>query len=239
MFAAAVWWTWKWRNAFIFSNEITSVGKRIVWIHRLWRDMELAFMLCKPGPSYLPVLTEVFVIWDCHPLGWCKLNTDGAVKDSTGMASCGGLTRDYMGIWVSGFACNLGPCSVVEAELHGVADALELAWNSGCRKLQFEMDSVEALDLIKSSCIGSGKIQDLLQICRQFLARPWDVSLDHIFVSSYSFCPLTFTLYSSFSFTFTKTNIFVFYLHLLLLMFLPVYYQLHHSLPLVFSSFVF
>ncbi|MCI33932.1 putative ribonuclease H protein, partial [Trifolium medium] len=44
------------------------------------------------------------VYWENPPHGWYCLNTDGAAKDSSGVAGCGGLIRDDNGNWVCGFA---------------------------------------------------------------------------------------------------------------------------------------
>ena len=37
-----------------------------------------------------------------------KLNTDGAAKDTRGLASCGGVDRDENGRWLVGFSRHIG-----------------------------------------------------------------------------------------------------------------------------------
>lgn len=49
-------------------------------------------------------------------MGWYKLNTDGIVKRN-GLSPAGGLTRDYLGHWVGGFAFNIGIYFITKAEL--------------------------------------------------------------------------------------------------------------------------
>jgi len=46
--------------------------------------------------------------WSSHPEGWFCLNTDGSLKSSQGMATCGGLLRDHHGRWKIGFAKKWG-----------------------------------------------------------------------------------------------------------------------------------
>lgn len=84
---------------------------------------------------------EVLIRWSLPSSNWCKLNTDGAVKKPQGIAGCGGVLRDKCGKWIVGFGANLGIATVNEAELWGLYDGLQVAWNSGHRCVMMEMDS--------------------------------------------------------------------------------------------------
>ncbi|KAK9016911.1 hypothetical protein V6N11_079403 [Hibiscus sabdariffa] len=57
------------------------------------------------------------VRWQCPPVGWHKLNTDGAVCGASGMASCGGILRTDVGGWMIGFSKRIGICSALAAKL--------------------------------------------------------------------------------------------------------------------------
>lgn len=46
-------------------------------------------------------------------------NVDGTTKKN-GKADCGGLIRDYSGIWIGEFSKNIDLCSSLVAELRGV-----------------------------------------------------------------------------------------------------------------------
>ena len=50
----------------------------------------------------------VNVRWNKPPVGWFKLNTDGASMGNPGKAGGGGLIRDSAGFWVKGFSRSLG-----------------------------------------------------------------------------------------------------------------------------------
>ncbi|KAK8630158.1 hypothetical protein V6N13_078964 [Hibiscus sabdariffa] len=102
--------------------------------------------------------------------GWLKLNADGARASLDGRASCGGVLRDHNGSWIRGFSKFIGRCSVVEAELWGIAVGMELAWSMGCRQLIVELDSSDALRMLQqcssevcSYIIGS----HIHQLCRE------------------------------------------------------------------------
>ena len=47
--------------------------------------------------------------------GWVKINSDGARKGRTQVASVGGLIRDGYRNWIARFISNLGCCLVLAA----------------------------------------------------------------------------------------------------------------------------
>jgi ribonuclease HI len=77
------------------------------------------------APGYRRFKDIVEVTWKAPTVGWVKANNDGSVQ--AGLASCGGIFRDYRGTFHGAFACNLGDVSVSEAELTGILMAMEYA----------------------------------------------------------------------------------------------------------------
>ncbi|KAH1080815.1 hypothetical protein J1N35_020576 [Gossypium stocksii] len=63
---------------------------------------------------------EIDKRWQRPESGWFKVNTDSARQLDSGFAATGGLVKDENGVWHSGFARNIGICSIVEAELWGI-----------------------------------------------------------------------------------------------------------------------
>lgn len=51
--------------------------------------------------------------------GWVCLNSDGASKEASQSAGCGGVLREVDGQWVGGFAQNLGFTTAYMAERCG------------------------------------------------------------------------------------------------------------------------
>ncbi|KAH1067419.1 hypothetical protein J1N35_032406 [Gossypium stocksii] len=78
------------------------------------------------------VVKDVPIIWKAPSIGWYKINVDGAVITTIGVASAGGLVRDSNGNWICGFNRLIGICSPLQAELWGVLDVLRVAWQKGC-----------------------------------------------------------------------------------------------------------
>ncbi|XP_019191285.1 PREDICTED: uncharacterized protein LOC109185792 [Ipomoea nil] len=69
------------------------------------------------------------------------LNTDGALKTITGLASAGGLIRDDHGRWVMGFATKVGFTDSFSAELWGLREGVRLYLREGIDKVWVEMYS--------------------------------------------------------------------------------------------------
>lgn len=90
----------------------------------------------------------VTVCWKPPTAPWVKVNTDGSVSASNG--ACGGLFRNHLGTFLGAFTCNLGRCSVFEAEVFGYILAIEFAAHHGWSNLWLESDSSSALLVFKN-----------------------------------------------------------------------------------------
>ncbi|KAK9001678.1 hypothetical protein V6N11_083455 [Hibiscus sabdariffa] len=55
--------------------------------------------------------------WTVPPRHWIKVNTDGARNTNSGLATCGGMWRDFKDKWCFGFSRALGLCSALEVKL--------------------------------------------------------------------------------------------------------------------------
>ncbi|KAJ8746843.1 hypothetical protein K2173_003849 [Erythroxylum novogranatense] len=97
-----------------------------------------------------------------------------------GLAGCGGVVRDFTGNWVCGFATHLGICTSMVAELNGLLEGLNCAWDSGCRRLIVEMDSLSCVQLIRGSLVNL-RLAGLLSKIRAMLQREWVVQVTHVY----------------------------------------------------------
>ncbi|KAK8631589.1 hypothetical protein V6N13_028372 [Hibiscus sabdariffa] len=100
------------------------------------------------GPSAAPVHPPESCLWSPPPMGWVKLNSDGASSLIDGNAACGGVLRDYHSAWVRGFSKFVGRCLALEAELWGISTRLKIAWDMGFRQLVVETDSMDAIAVL-------------------------------------------------------------------------------------------
>lgn len=97
---------------------------------------------------------EKWIGWKAPSRPYFKLNADGS-HINTGLASAGGLLRNYTGRWVSGFGINVGLCFTTSAELWGFYNDLLLAWNYGVQLFEVEVLSRCVTQLITSQSVSS------------------------------------------------------------------------------------
>ncbi|KAL4386403.1 hypothetical protein GQ457_09G026060 [Hibiscus cannabinus] len=94
----------------------------------------------------------------------------GTVKRAERLDPAGGGLAEVEHGWGSVF----GRCSVVEAELWGIATGMDLAWNLGCRHLIIESDSSEALQMVQQHDSGSDPYI-IVSYIRQFCNKDWNI----------------------------------------------------------------
>ncbi|MED6110616.1 70-kilodalton heat shock protein, variant 2 [Stylosanthes scabra] len=122
--------------------------------------------------------------WSVPPSGWVCLNTHGSVfqnRNNNNKAACGGLVRDSTGCFLGGFSVKLdNNISVTMAELWGVVHGLNLAWDLGCRKVKVDIDSGNALGLVKNCPVASDPAFGLVFEINALVRRDWLVEFSHI-----------------------------------------------------------
>jgi ribonuclease HI len=109
------------------------------------------------------------------------LNTDGLSLGNLGLAGGGGVIRNHVGDWVGGFSRAIGVTTSVQAELKALKDGLKLAIDLGILHLEIEMDSLVAIELVKSITIPNAFLSTIVTDCRSLIERFEICSLKHIF----------------------------------------------------------
>ncbi|XP_027171418.1 uncharacterized protein LOC113770981 [Coffea eugenioides] len=92
---------------------------------------------------------------------------DGAANRTSGRAGAEGTLRDSWGKWKAGFKVNLRLTNNMTAKLWGIPKWLEMAWNSGERRVILETDSKAALDLIQGAGSES-PLSNLIPLIRNY-----------------------------------------------------------------------
>ncbi|KAF2324392.1 hypothetical protein GH714_013547 [Hevea brasiliensis] len=77
-----------------------------------------------PGKIDSCMKTITTVSWTCPPDDVFKLNTDGSLPNSGGIACGGGLIRDSNGRWIKGFKAVFGKTSVLGVELWSILEGV-------------------------------------------------------------------------------------------------------------------
>ncbi|KAH9705377.1 hypothetical protein KPL70_011849 [Citrus sinensis] len=120
------------------------------------------------------------VRWQAPPESFFKLNTDGS-RLKNGLASAGGLVRDCSGKWQFGFGMNIGFGSVTTAELWGLFQGLNIAWDRGIHYLIVEVDSQCVSQLISSTSLMPNAHFSLITAIKELMNRQWLITIKHIY----------------------------------------------------------
>lgn len=87
-------------------------------------------------------------------------------------ASCGGLYRNNLKVWLGGFHNFIGECNSFDVELWEVFLGLELAWKHGFKKVIVQVDNKFVVDALQGSSWllkqGSNLITHILLLLPHF-----------------------------------------------------------------------
>ena len=176
VFTFGLWNLWLRRNQVIF-NPGTSLPNL--------STLTLAFaseFFCLWGSGKNPKVSQTIPVkWLLPPLGWAKLNTDGASSGNPGPAGGGGVIRDCRGDWVKGFSRSIGLASSVQAELRALLDGLLMTVELNIPFLEIEMDSLVAIDLILANHPPNVFLRSMVSDCRYLLEKFEGVSIKHVY----------------------------------------------------------
>jgi len=134
----SIWMIWRMRNFSCFQDKI-EVSRVILVIKDLtclvgnsskasMKNDMLDFHVIKffsINTRTGKVLRPLLVRWEFPSLGWVKINTDGAAKGYTDLATCGGIFRGSMREFIGAFSTFLEVQIVLVAEFYGVIHSME------------------------------------------------------------------------------------------------------------------
>ncbi|CAN1169310.1 Putative ribonuclease H protein At1g65750 [Linum perenne] len=93
----------------------------------------------------------------------------------------GGIIRNSHSRLLAVFSSNLGSCTVIRAELRGVAIGLNLAWDIGVRKILLQSDSMAVVGSIHDTPDEDARHSATVLQIHELLNREWEVKTSHVF----------------------------------------------------------
>ncbi|CAL1413606.1 unnamed protein product [Linum trigynum] len=89
----------------MFKNKKLTTSSLIDYVTTKGREWAKAWTNAKLQIDFKPPLprTEALIGWKPPASGWMKLNTDGAARMNSGVATTGGILRNSFGDWRGGF----------------------------------------------------------------------------------------------------------------------------------------
>eukprot|EP00258_Populus_trichocarpa_P027694 XP_024443713.1 uncharacterized protein LOC112324533 [Populus trichocarpa] len=178
-FGIALWYIWKERCNRVFGVDQGNWFRAILAIKRMVRDTE--FTQRHGNDEGRSSKEDTQVGWKYPQEERIKLNVDGCSKGNPGVAGAGGVIRDHLGVWIGGFARNIGICSSVNAELWAVYVGLQLAWDRGFRKVDLESDSKVVVGLINGDSVRVDRNYNIIMQIIGMLGRDWEVTTYHVY----------------------------------------------------------
>ncbi|XP_019181390.1 PREDICTED: uncharacterized protein LOC109176414 [Ipomoea nil] len=175
-FVYILWLLWKARNNLIFNQKRDTVVQ-IVGTARSMALEARCYIVNNKGSVHGQ---HKWVSWSNPQPGWVKLNTDGAMKSNTGMASADELIRDDHGRWVKGFVTKVGLTDSFSAELWGLREGLQLCLEEGLDRVWVELDSAAVVAILNGGFKQRDALDTLISDCLHLLDRIPNHRVSHI-----------------------------------------------------------
>ncbi|KAK9997536.1 hypothetical protein SO802_022222 [Lithocarpus litseifolius] len=134
LFSFGIWTIWNHRNKVVFQSRAPSPS-----IHQEVIQRALEYFFCAQGNSLYKLRVLKMVRWERPYRGWYKLNTDGSAAGSPEVAGGGGVLRDDAGLWVKGFARQIGHTTSFLAELWALRDGLTMCLDLRINALEMDI----------------------------------------------------------------------------------------------------
>ncbi|CAI0389272.1 unnamed protein product [Linum tenue] len=119
--------------------------------------------------------------WRPAPTRWITVNSDGSLLRLSGSTAAGGALRDWQGRLLGGFSMNLGRCTITRVEIWGAIRGLHMAWDTGHRRVELQLDSTTAVQLLSPEAPTTHQHASLVLEFRELVRRDWEVVVRHIY----------------------------------------------------------
>ncbi|CAN1229003.1 Putative ribonuclease H protein At1g65750, partial [Linum grandiflorum] len=159
LFGVACWSLWKTKNEYIFTDIRTVLEALSPRIYLWAKSIQEALIRDQSVHTGSPTTTVV----------------------NAGKAAAGGLFRDSDGRCLAAYSMNLGICSITIAELRAVVTELQIAWERGYRRVQVQLDSRAAIQLLLGDSELTHQHSSEVASFREMLDRDWLIKVEHIY----------------------------------------------------------
>nr|GME09469.1 flap endonuclease 1 isoform X1 [Ipomoea batatas]GME19546.1 flap endonuclease 1 isoform X1 [Ipomoea batatas] len=166
-FVYILWLIWKACNDFIFNGK-SETPNQVVKLDVGWLLRRGTLLL---DMEELPTDLRNGLASSLLNRGWVKLNTDGAMKASTGLASVEGLIRDDCGRWLKGFATKIGLTDSFSVELWGLREGLQLCLREDFDNVWVEMDLVAVVSILNGGLSREETFRSLIKDCLDLVKK--------------------------------------------------------------------
>ena len=112
------------------------------------------------------------------PNPFIKINTDGSALGNPGVVEVGGILRNHLGQWISGFSLHMGLTTNNMAKLSAVRQGLTMAWTLGFKFIYLELDSKVVINWLTNSNMSfPTNMMPSIGDCRNLSEQDWEVHM--------------------------------------------------------------
>ncbi|XP_016461141.1 uncharacterized protein LOC107784512 [Nicotiana tabacum] len=180
---AICWEVWKGITSCKYGDKKKIAYSRVYhntfWILRT--TLKLAFPSCdwdQPWHKICELVERLrhnpktlIVLWELPPEGKVKLNTNGSVLHSSGLAGMGGIVRDCRGNMIVAFVVPKRCSSNNLAEAHAAKYGLEWCIQHGFGDIVLEIDSLIIANMLIKDTVENCKRKAIIQQTKQMLCQ--------------------------------------------------------------------
>lgn len=130
------------------------------------------------------------IIWLPPPHRILKLNTDVYIQLKTRVAYGRGLFRNNSGMCITGFVCNIGYCSVPQAEAWALLHGLRIAWCSRIPRLHAGSDNETLVNIILNKYHSPASCHSLTKSIKNEFMHFSEILISHIYRERPTFLPI-------------------------------------------------
>lgn len=150
------------------------------WLQKQFKEVEDTFTKALGPKERCQRSTIRHHAWEPPGMDWIKVNTDGCSIGKGRKAGCGGVMRDGHASFLGAFANCIGSCEAFEAEVWGIYQGLQVAWNKGYRRIIIESDCALAVESLTRDKNMNGLARNIIDSCKSLMKRSWEVRVYHV-----------------------------------------------------------
>lgn len=177
------WSIWKSRNNVAFREEKFNINKVLFRARSSSKEWEFRNKLTpeEQCTNHTPSRKDktILVRWKTPPLGCIKINFDGSVRGN--QATSGYVIRNFAGKMIQAGVTKLATNNVLLAEVMGLRNGVQAAFEMGFRILFIEGDNICVIQALEGEIPNPWSVDFIIRDTRSFLSNCCIVNINHIY----------------------------------------------------------
>ncbi|KAK3228366.1 hypothetical protein Dsin_000247 [Dipteronia sinensis] len=177
LFTVTMRFIWRWTCKSVFANNF----KLPVCAGKIITNFVDEWLKANSDSDSKNEMKHCLIAWSPPKTEWVKLNVDGSLNPDLGTISAGGVIRNHKKKWIGGVALNRGNGSIIEAELWGIFEGLQLMLKVGFKKVVVETDSQSSVSVLSNNTPINHPLFSIIHACKALMDNSWCCSIGHVY----------------------------------------------------------